>query len=90
MNDILASSCRTMWADVLLAVMDDYNRDWQRPDMRHATICRARSYFASQDGRQVAAMAGIEVNIDAALAAIAMPRREWKLRASRIEEARAA
>ena len=63
MMDHHAQACRTLWADVLLAVMDDFNRDYQRPKLRSDVLTRARSYLSGPDGRQVAALAGINVNV---------------------------
>ena len=84
MIDLHAQGCRRLWASVMLTTLDDYNK-------RHAKAVRvnrgaaavleeARRYLESSNGRQVAALSGLEIPIGHALELIASPRAVFKLR----------
>ena len=73
-----AQARRRLWSAVLLAVLDDFNRDFvKRGD---AALDRAAAYLESRNGRCVAALAGIDLRLDAAIRLIALPRPEFRAR----------
>lgn len=75
-HDVIA--CRRMWSSVLIAVIQDYNREWNRSINKDDVLSRARMYFNSRDGREVAALAGVEINIDKLMRRIALPLAEFR------------
>lgn len=77
-----AQACRNLWCAVLMAVLEDFNRQYHARDIRarEKALSDARRYLGSRSGRHVAALAGVDVNIDKALEAIAMPKREFRTR----------
>ncbi|MCJ8138589.1 hypothetical protein [Falsirhodobacter halotolerans] len=75
-----AAACRRLWASVLLAALDDFNRDHSRASRPDLVLARARRYFVSRDGRQVASMAGVDVDADHVLDVIALPRDAFRRR----------
>lgn len=81
-SDRQAAACRQLWAAVLLAAIDDYNlehgRDLDKPGGGSRVLEAARRYLNSRDGRTVAALAGVELNTEAVLRIIALPRREFR------------
>lgn len=92
MNDINAARCRNMWAEVLLAVLADYNADHckqarAKDGNPQVVLDDALCYFRSADGRTVTGNAGITIRMDAILSLIALPRHEFTARHARMEEA---
>ena len=84
MIDRHAQACRRLWATVMLMTLADYNK-------RHAKAVRvnrgaaavieeARRYLESSNGRQVAALSGMEIPIGHALELIASSRAVFKAR----------
>ena len=75
---------RSMWAAVVLTALDDFNRDYCRAVRQGEdpapVLTAVRRYFNSRDGRTVCACAGLHIGPDQAVAAIAMPRRDFKQR----------
>lgn len=82
--DLHAIGCRRMWAASLLATLSDYNQRHAKciraKSGADAVLAEARRYLESRNGRQVAALAGITMRTDRALALIALPRVEFKAR----------
>lgn len=84
--DKKAQACRRLWSAALLAILDDYNLDYSRAQDPETVLEHARRYLTSRNGRTVAALAGIDMNLDAALRLIALPRRSFKLRTLNTKE----
>lgn len=73
-----AKACRRLWSAVLIAALDDFNREFARRG--DAALERAEIYLKSGNCRRVSALAGIDLPLDRALALIALPRRDFKAR----------
>ena len=75
---------RNMWSAVVLSALDDFNLDYCRAvrqgEDTAPVLADVRMYFSSRDGRTVCACAGLHIGPDQAVAAIAMPRRDFKAR----------
>ena len=82
MTDMTAIGCRRMWAATMLMILADYNKRHARalPIKRSEVLTDARLYLLSRDGREVAALAGMEIPIGHALELIASSRAVFKAR----------
>ncbi|MBW7057297.1 hypothetical protein KY389_11435 [Paracoccus bogoriensis] len=81
--DIDAARCRKLFASVLLAVLDDFNAQFNKELGRRrgnpeGVLHSASRYFRSRDARFLAALAGMEIGPAQVVSAVRLPRDEYK------------
>ena len=83
MTDIQAARCRKLFAAVLLAQLDEFNGRYNKQKRLargkpEAVAVEARRYLSGSSARYLAALAGIDIDLDRAIKAVMLSRDEYK------------